>query len=255
MFPTHRILKTDVAVASYESAADLISSWAGRRASKMVCFCNVHMTVTAHDSASFQEVLRSADLVLPDGMPLVWLQRLAGLRDASRVASTDLAQRLFRVAASEDLRVGLYGGSPRTLDALPPAIRAIEPSIEIAYAFSPPFRALTDDEDRAVVDEINRSGTQILFVGLGCPKQEEWMARHRDSIHAVMLGVGATFDWLAGTLPRAPRWMRDFGLEWAFRLGTDPRRLWYRYMSTNPRFLWLAGRQAIAGSSGRKANS
>jgi N-acetylglucosaminyldiphosphoundecaprenol N-acetyl-beta-D-mannosaminyltransferase len=132
--------------------------------------------------------------------------------------------------------VGFHGGRPEVLDALVPALRARFPGLDVVYAVSPPFRPLTPDEDAQTVDDINRSGASILFVGLGCPKQERWMAEHRGRVRAVMLGVGAAFDMHAGMLRQAPRMLQRTGLEWAFRLAIEPRRLWRRYARHNPRF-------------------
>jgi N-acetylglucosaminyldiphosphoundecaprenol N-acetyl-beta-D-mannosaminyltransferase len=145
--------------------------------------------------------------------------------------------RLLREAAQIGTPVGLYGASPIALKRLQEALVRRIPDIKIAYAFSPPFSPLTPEEDARIVEEINRSGTKLLFVGLSSPKQDRWMAQRRDKIHAVMVGVGAAFDFLSGTKPQAPRWMMGIGLEWLFRLLTEPRRLWKRYLKHNPRFV------------------
>ncbi|HEV8591623.1 MAG TPA: WecB/TagA/CpsF family glycosyltransferase, partial [Pyrinomonadaceae bacterium] len=141
------------------------------------------------------------------------------------------------------LKIAFYGGKPEVIEKIIARAKIDFPSLEISYAHSPPFRPLTDIEDAEAVEKINSSGTQILFVGLGCPKGERWMAEHRDRIDAVMLGVGAAFDFYAGTLSEAPQWMRKSGLEWLFRLSSEPSRLWKRYLYTNSRFMLLAARQ------------
>jgi N-acetylglucosaminyldiphosphoundecaprenol N-acetyl-beta-D-mannosaminyltransferase len=185
--------------------------------------------------------------VTPDGMPLVWALRRLELKDQNRVYGPDLTLNVCRAAAEAGISVGLYGGSQEVLDALQKNYRERFPQLHIAYAYSPPFRPLTRDEDEAVVRAINASGTRILFVGLGCPKQERWVAGHRDHVQAVMLAVGAAFDFHSGRVRQAPRWMQRSGLEWLFRLLMDPRRLWRRYFKNNPRFLWLVARQLLGG--------
>lgn len=199
----------------------------------------------SYDSAEFQQVMNEADLVTPDGMPLVWGLRLLGQRDASRVYGPDLMHLVLEKAEREGIPVGFYGVSEPVLERLTGIVRARFPELRIAYAFSPPFRPLTPEEDREVISTINASEARILFIGLGNPKQEKWMAAHRGQVQAVMVGVGAAFDFLAGSKKQAPRWMMPLGLEWLFRLCTEPRRLWKRYLKHNPRFLWLFGRQLL----------
>jgi N-acetylglucosaminyldiphosphoundecaprenol N-acetyl-beta-D-mannosaminyltransferase len=147
---------------------------------------------------------------------------------------------VLEAAAQERIPVGFYGGAPEVLESLAKRMQARYAGLIVAYAFSPPFRAASPEEDTAITRQINQSGARILFVGLGCPKQELWMAEHRGKINAVMLGVGAAFDFHAGMKPQAPTWIQRVGLEWLFRLFVEPRRLWRRYLYHNPRFLVLA---------------
>jgi N-acetylglucosaminyldiphosphoundecaprenol N-acetyl-beta-D-mannosaminyltransferase len=192
-----------------------------------------------HDEPAFQAVMNEADLVTPDGMPLVWGLRLLGCKGATRVYGPDLTPIVLARAAADGLPVGFYGGSPEVLEQFVHAMTARFPELKAAYAFSPPFRPLTPAEDQQVVQEINSSGARILFVAIGNPRQELWMAAHRGKVQGVMLGVGAAFDFLAGAKPQAPRWMMRIGTEWIFRLITEPRRLWKRYLKHNPRFVLL----------------
>jgi N-acetylglucosaminyldiphosphoundecaprenol N-acetyl-beta-D-mannosaminyltransferase len=215
-----------------------VRAWAGAD-SRFLCFVCVNSLVLAHDSPDFRRAINEADLVVPDGMGVVWALRLLGCRQAQRVYGPDTTLAVLDAAARERIPVGFYGGAPATLARLVDVVRARFAGIEIAYACSPPFRPLTPQEDEQVVEAINASGARILFVGLGTPKQELWMAAHRGRVRAVMLGVGAAFDFIAGTKPQAPRWMMRIGLEWFFRLCTEPRRLWRRYLINNPRFLVL----------------
>jgi N-acetylglucosaminyldiphosphoundecaprenol N-acetyl-beta-D-mannosaminyltransferase len=158
---------------------------------------------------------------------------------ATRVYGPDLTPHLLNAAEEEGIPVGFYGGSPQVLKRLIEVVLERYSRLRVAYAWSPPFRPLGPEEDQRVTDEINGSGARILFVGLNTPKQDLWMAHHRGRIPAVMLGVGAAFDFLAGSKPQAPRWMMRAGLEWLFRLATEPRRLWRRYLYQNPRFVLL----------------
>lgn len=234
------ILGMRVDGTSYPDAIRRVLAWARAGESRYVCVATVHMVMEAYDDPSFRQAVNRADLVTPDGMPLVWMLRLLGVRDQQRVYGPDLTVHVCRAAALESVPVGFYGGHPDALDALVRNLENRFPRLQVAYAWSPPFRPLTEEEDARVVEEINGSGTRILFVGLGCPKQERWMASHRGRVRAVMLGVGAAFDFHAGRVRQAPRWMHGAGLEWLFRLATEPRRLWRRYAKHNPRFLVLA---------------
>jgi N-acetylglucosaminyldiphosphoundecaprenol N-acetyl-beta-D-mannosaminyltransferase len=178
-------------------------------------------------------------------MPLVWALRLLGQTEATRVYGPDLTPILLQRAADAQIPVGFYGASPQVLDKLLQVVRRRFPNLHIAYSCSPPFRPLSLEEDARVVDQINQSGTRILFIGLNTPKQDYWMAAHKGRVLAVMVGVGAAFDFLAGTKPQAPRWMMRIGMEWFFRLVTEPRRLWKRYLKHNPRFLALFAAQLL----------
>jgi N-acetylglucosaminyldiphosphoundecaprenol N-acetyl-beta-D-mannosaminyltransferase len=224
---------------SYSDAVARVLAWASTRQSRYVCVANVHVTMETHDSAEFREVVNGADLVTPDGMPLVWALRLFGLSDATQVRGPSLTLDILKRAAAENVPVGFYGGTPEVLKLLVEICQRRFPGLRIVYAYAPPFRALSSEEDATIVQEMNASGAAILFVGLGCPKQERWMALHRGLVNAVMLGVGAAFDFLSGVKPEAPGWMQRAGLEWLFRLATEPRRLWWRYAYHNPRFVVL----------------
>ncbi|MDO9301263.1 MAG: WecB/TagA/CpsF family glycosyltransferase, partial [Anaerolineales bacterium] len=184
----------------------------------------------AHDSSEYRQVINSADLVTPDGMPLVWMLRLKGHPDQQRVYGPTLMLHVLEVAARENVAVGFYGSLPEVLQSLLARMEDRFPSLKVAYSFSPPFQEMSQEEEVEVVKRINDSSVRILFVGLGCPKQEKWMAEHRGRINAVMLGVGAAFDFHAGVKSQAPAWMQKIGLEWFYRLVTEPRRLWRRYL-------------------------
>jgi N-acetylglucosaminyldiphosphoundecaprenol N-acetyl-beta-D-mannosaminyltransferase len=237
------ILGMRVDATDYAEASARILAWATQPVSRTVCCANAHMVMEGHDRPEFREIVNSADLVTADGMPLVWALHLAGAAGASRVYGPDLTSAVLARAAAAGVPVGFYGATRATVERLRAACRAAHPGLRIAYAFAPPFRGLTREEDERITAEIRASGARILFVGLGCPKQELWMAQHKASLSAVLLGVGAAFDLLAGVKPRAPRWMQRAGCEWLFRLAVEPSRLWRRYLSSNPRFAWLLLRE------------
>lgn len=204
-----------------------------------ICFANVHMVMEAFDSPAYKKILNSADFVTPDGMPLVWMMRLKGQKNQERVYGPALMLHVLEAAAQEKILVGFYGSTPEVLNALEEKMKKRFEGLNVVYAFSPSF---SEDlqKDQSAIEEIKKSGVRILFVGLGCPKQEIWMAKHYEELNAVMLGVGAAFDFHAGVKPQAPIWMQRVGLEWFFRLITEPRRLWKRYLYHNPRFVILA---------------
>lgn len=235
-----QVLKTGIGTVNYTLAVGMIKKWARLVESRCVCAANVHVLMEAHDSTYYRTVMNEADLTVPDGMPLVWMMRAKGQRGQTRVYGPTLMLHVLEAAAQENLPVGFYGGSPKVLDMLIKRMQARYEELNVVFSCSPPFREMSREEDLAIIEQINRSGVRILFVGLGCPKQEIWMAEHRGKVKAVMLGVGAAFDFHGGMKPQAPVWMQRVGLEWLFRLFTEPRRLWKRYLYHNPRFVFLA---------------
>ena len=249
------ILGIRISPTSYISATDQIRTWSQVGESRYVCAANVHVVMTAYDNHSFDKVINHADLVTPDGMPLVWMLRLKGVKGQTRVYGPTLMLHVLEMAAREKIPVGFYGSTDQTLQKLIVRLKELYPDLKVAYAFSPPFRELNEQESAKIANDITASGARILFVGLGCPKQEKWMAEQHGKIPAVMLGVGAAFDFHAGTKSQAPAWMQAIGLEWFFRLIHEPRRLAGRYLYNNPRFilLALADLMGILGRGTKKA--
>lgn len=242
----HRhLLGTRVDNTSYAHATRQILAWARSALSRYVCVANVHVIMESHDDPQFRRLVNEADLVTPDGMPLVWALKSMGLKQAGRVYGPDLTLHLCKAAADAGVPVGLYGGTPGSLADFAEILQRLFPTLQIGCAIAPPFRPLTPEEDAAYTQQIIESGVRILLVGIGCPKQERWMAAHKGRIPAVMVGVGAAFDFHAGRVRQAPRWMQRAGLEWAFRLAMEPRRLWKRYAKHNPRFLLFFGAQLL----------
>jgi len=234
------ILGVNIHTTSYTDAVQKIINWAKAGESRMVCTANVHMVMEAHDNPGFKAILNRADLVTSDGMPLVWMLRRMGVPGQDRVYGPDLMLHALAEARDAGIPVGFYGGKPEVLELLVKKMQDQFPGLQIVYAYSPPFGAMQVSQTDQILTNINLANPRIMFLALGCPKQERWMAQHRGEVPAVMLGVGAAFDIHAGTLPQAPGWMQKLGLEWLFRLMVEPGRLWKRYLINNPRFLWLA---------------
>ncbi len=243
------VLESHIDAASWEEAISRIAGWASHRQSRVVTLCNVHSVVTASQDADFNKVIAQADLALPDGAPVAWALRREGFPSQQRINGPDLMWRYLGVAEQLGQSVFFYGSTNDTLDRLMVSIKAAFPKLKIVGLESPPFRALSAEEDQAYVDQINNSGAHVLFVGLGCPKQEAWMTSHRGRIKAVMLGVGAAFDYHAGTIQRAPVWMQKCGLEWLHRLASEPRRLAKRYAVTNSIFVYRMVKSMLLGNT------
>jgi N-acetylglucosaminyldiphosphoundecaprenol N-acetyl-beta-D-mannosaminyltransferase len=235
--PSRRVLKTRVDLIDVDGAARVVAGWASEGRGTMVCALNVHMVMEAYDDASFAAVVNGADLVVADGRPVAQACRMLGDHGAPHVRGLDLMLRVCAEAERRDLAVGLYGGSPEVLAEVEAQLRRRCPRLRLTYAVSPPFSEPSAEEDEADVAAIREAGVQVLFVALGCPKQERWMASHRDRLDCVALGVGAAFDMVAGRHRPAPHWMQRVGLEWLFRLSQEPDRLWARYLRHNTRFL------------------
>jgi N-acetylglucosaminyldiphosphoundecaprenol N-acetyl-beta-D-mannosaminyltransferase len=245
--PSRYVLGMRVDGTSYRETAEAIADLVSTGEGGVVCVSTVHMTMEAFDDPDFQRIVNSADRVTPDGVPIVWALRLLGVERAERVYGPSLLPMVCDLARERGLSVGFYGGSAEVLDALVRNMWRRFPGLDVSFAWSPPYRALSAEEDQKVRDGIESSGTDILFVGLGCPKQERWIDEHRDSLPCVMVGVGAAFDFNAGHKRQAPAWIQAAGLEWLFRLCCEPRRLWRRYLYHNPRFLFHFARQLARG--------
>jgi N-acetylglucosaminyldiphosphoundecaprenol N-acetyl-beta-D-mannosaminyltransferase len=249
---SRRILRTRVDATSYRHATGQVLDWAAAGESRYVCVATVNNLIEGCDDPGYNALMEAADLVTPDGMPLVWGLRLLGVPDASRVYGPDLTPLVCEEAARRGVPVGFYGGQDDVLDDLAASLTTRHPGLRIAYRWSPPFRPLTTEEEARVADDLVRSGTRVLFVGLGTPKQERWMADHK-GLPMVMLGVGAAFDFLSGRKRQAPRALQGLGLEWLYRLVHEPRRLWRRYLYRNPRFVALFAAQLLRQRQSRRS--
>lgn len=240
--PVCEIMGVRIAVTDMETTVRRIEEHLDDWRGEYICVANVHTTVTAHDDPSYRAVQNGAVMALPDGGPLSQYSRRKGFAQAARVTGPDLMKEMLRESAQKHYRHYFYGSTQETLDILRAKITRNYPGAVIAGMASPPFRPLTEEEDAAAVAAINEARPDFVWVGLGAPKQERWMAAHQGRVHALMLGVGAAFDYEAGNIRRAPRWMQRCNLEWLYRLLQDPKRLFKRYFVTNTKFLWWTWR-------------
>jgi N-acetylglucosaminyldiphosphoundecaprenol N-acetyl-beta-D-mannosaminyltransferase len=237
--PRVNILGIGISTINMAMALQIIESWICQRESQYICVTGVHGVMESQRDVELQRIHNAAGLVTPDGMPLVWLSRLLGFCHVRRVYGPDLMLAVCERSALQGYRHFLYGGAPGVADQLARCLQDRFPGLTIAGTYCPPFRPLTPEEDAVVVEQINAAQPDIVWVGLSTPKQEQWMATHVQRLHVpVLVGVGAAYDFLSGVKRQAPCWMQRSGLEWLFRLLQEPRRLWRRYLSNNPRFLW-----------------
>jgi N-acetylglucosaminyldiphosphoundecaprenol N-acetyl-beta-D-mannosaminyltransferase len=247
------VLGVGVSAINQDDAVATIERWICARSRNYVCITGVHGVMESRRDHELRRIHNEAGMVTPDGMPLVWVSHLLGRNRTSRVYGPDLMRKMSAVSARRGYRQFYYGGAEGVAVRLERVLVNAHPELDVAGVLCPPFRELTPEEDQAIVEAINATRPDIVWVGLSTPKQEFWMARHLGRIDApVMIGVGAAFDFLAGTKRQAPLWMQRNGLEWLFRLCSEPRRLWRRYAYIVPGFLILAIgellRRALASS-------
>ena len=238
-FQTVDVLGVPIGLIDYESTLDWMDEQVDTGERGYVCVCNVHALMASEEDPELRSALMASSLNVPDGQPLVWAMKALGHDIDARVYGPELMARACARAASTGQRMYLYGGRNQgALVQLALNLRQRFPGVQIVGGYSPPHRPLTEEERGAVVEEINHSRADVVWVGIGVPKQEKWMAQMRDELDAPLLvGVGAAFDFHAGLVPQAPPVLQDSGLEWAFRLVQEPRRLWRRYLRYNPRFV------------------
>jgi N-acetylglucosaminyldiphosphoundecaprenol N-acetyl-beta-D-mannosaminyltransferase len=243
-----RLLGVPLALIDYERTLDWIADAVAERRRGYICVAAVHTVMATREDAELRSAVLGSDLTVPDGQPLVWALKALGHPLEDRVYGPELMQRACERAEREGTRFYLYGGrNDEALAQLKDNLRAAYPGLQIAGGYSPPFRELTAAEEDALAAEINASEADVVWVGIGVPKQEKWMARMRDRLDApVLIGVGAAFDFHAGLVPQAPAAMQRLGLEWLYRLCQEPRRLWRRYARYNPRFVWGVAQQLAA---------
>jgi N-acetylglucosaminyldiphosphoundecaprenol N-acetyl-beta-D-mannosaminyltransferase len=236
---TVEVLDIPLALTDYSDMIDLIERFVRERQRGYVCVCNVHAVMASEEDEELRAALLASSTNVPDGQPLVWAINALGNSLAGRVYGPELMWRACEHAAKTGLRFYLYGGRNQgALVQLALNLRQSHPGVKIVGGYSPPHRPLSEEEELAVIEEINRARPDVVWVGIGVPKQEKWMAQMRPHLDApLLIGVGAAFDFHAGLVPQAPFWLQEAGLEWAYRLAHEPRRLWRRYIRYNPRFV------------------
>lgn len=234
-----KVISIDISTGTYASFIDNIIKLAASNTSSYVCVANVHMLVEAHKATSFADVVNQADITTPDGQPITWALRLLHGVKQDRVAGMDLLPDLLKRAQADSVPVFFYGGSQKMLDETNRYIKIHYPRLINAGYYSPPFRELSDTELSEISELINKSGAKLVFVILGCPKQEKWMASMKRRISATMIGIGGALPVMIGMQKRAPEWMQKAGLEWFYRLLQEPGRLFRRYAVTNSIFIVL----------------
>jgi len=244
------ILGVPVSVIDMDAAVGRIAGWLERRETRYVCVSDVHSVTRAHDDPDHMAALAKADMVTPDGTPLVWVSRLRGNRAIKRVCGPDLMMAICAASEKAGWKHFFYGGDETTGATLAVRLQGFFPDIQISGSYSPPFRPLSTDETEAALDRIRQSKADIVWVSLGCPKQERWMHEMSARLPGqTLIGVGAAFDFHAGRVQRAPLWMREHGLEWLHRLVSEPRRLWRRYLVMAPRFVALSLAETLRGTA------
>lgn len=238
--PTCNILGVNIAAINMPWLLNYLDKNIHGLSGDYICVSNVHTTVTAYEDEKYREVQNGGIMAIPDGGPLSSVGQKRGFKNMKRTTGPSLMGEIFKISASKGYRHYFYGSTDETLEKLYLALTETYPGIQIVGMYSPPFRPMTDDEDRTIVAQINETIPDFVWVGLGAPKQEKWMAEHQGRVKGLMIGVGAGFDYHAGNIDRAPEWMQKSNLEWVYRLLQDPKRLFGRYWHTNIRFIWDA---------------
>lgn len=238
--PTCSIMGVEIAVIDMEGLLAYLNTNLEGLSGDYICVSNVHTTVTAYEDAEYLKIQNGGVMAIPDGGPLSSVAHMRGYKDMQRTTGPGLMEEVFKISPSKGYRHYFYGASEDTQRKLRAALEANYPGIQIAGMYSPPFRPLTQEEDMADVRRINEVNPDFVWVGLGAPKQERWMAAHQGRVKGLMVGVGAGFGYLSGTLKRAPEWMQKSNMEWFYRLLQEPKRLFSRYCYTNIRFIWYA---------------
>ena len=241
IIPQCNILGVRVAAIHMNTALNYINENLSKFSGQYICISNVHTTIMSYEDESYRNIQNKAVFALPDGKPLSVICRKRGYMEADRITGPDLMREIFSCSKECGYTHYFYGSTTNTLRLLERELKG-KYQLSIVGMYSPPFRKLTEDEDRQVIEKINQVRADFIWVGLGAPKQERWMYEHQGKVHGLMIGVGAGFDYFAGNIKRAPMWMQKCSLEWLYRLIQDPKRLFKRYLITNTKFLWLIAR-------------
>ena len=236
--PVCNILGVNIAAINMDWLLDFTDNNLKNLKGEYMCVSNVHTTVMSYDNPKYRDVQNGGIMAIPDGGPLSSVGRKRGFPDMQRTTGPSYMEEIFKISAQKEYTHYFYGATQETLDIMKEKLLEKYPEINILGMYSPPFRPLTQEEDEAVINEINSLNPDFVWIGLGAPKQEKWMAEHKDKINGFMVGVGAGFDYFAENIQRAPEWMQKSNLEWLYRLMQDPKRLFKRYFYTNTKFIW-----------------
>ena len=240
LIPTCNIMGVNIAAINMEWLVDYLEKNISEIKGDYICVSNVHTTVTSFEDVAYCAIQNGGLMAIPDGGPLSTVGQKRGHKNMERTTGPSLMGEIFEISAKKGYRHYFYGSKEETLELLQKKLMEKYPEIQIAGMYSPPFRPLTEEEDKVIIERINETKPDFVWVGLGAPKQEKWMAAHQGKIDGLMLGVGAGFDYYAENIKRAPMWMQKHNLEWVYRLVQDPKRLFKRYWSTNTKFIWNA---------------
>ena len=240
LIPTCNIMGVDIAAINMEWLLDFTHKNINSLSGDYMCVSNVHTTVTAYEDKNYCAIQNGGIMAIPDGGPLSSIGQRRGYKNMKRTTGPSYMGEILKVSVEKGYRHYFYGSTEETLEKLFKTLEHDYPGLQIAGMYSPPFRLMTEEENRAIVEHINETRPDFVWVGLGAPKQEKWMAAHQGKLDGFMVGVGAGFDYFAGNIDRAPEWMQKSNLEWVFRLIQDPKRLFNRYWHTNTRFIWNA---------------
>lgn len=238
--PTCNIMGVNIAAINMEWLLDFTNKHIKDLSGDYMCVSNVHTTVTSWEDKDYCYIQNSGIVAIPDGGPLSSVGRRRGFPNMSRTTGPSYMEEILKISVEKGYRHYFYGSTEETLEKLYQVLKQDYPGLRIAGMYSPPFRALTEEEDEAIVNHINKTNPDFIWVGLGAPKQEKWMSVHQGRVNGFMIGVGAAFDYFAGNIERAPQWMQKSNLEWVYRLMQDPKRLFKRYWHTNMSFIWNA---------------
>lgn len=246
------LISFGISQGTYAQFVKTITEYASSRIPTTICVANVHMFIEAYRNKGFAEILKNADIVTPDGKPLTWALKLLNGTNQERVAGMDLFPSLLKSSEETGISVYFLGGSEQMLETLTQKVRIDFPSLHISGHYSPPFRKLSDDEQQSMIEMINNAKPHLIFVALGCPKQETWMYEMKNKLNTVLIGVGGALPVYAGMQKRAPVWMQNTGLEWLYRLFQEPKRLFKRYLVTNTLFVYIIGKALVKKTFGKK---
>ena len=244
-YKKQKILSFHVNIISIQDMINQIKNFLLLKKSHYICVSNVHQCIEAHDNKEFAEVINNADLAVPDGRPIYWALKLLGHKDAEHLPGYYVVRNLCKLATLNSLKVGFYGGEKESLDKCISNLRNEYQGLKVDYGYSPPFRTLTNEEKKKIVKDISDSEIEILFVCLGCPKQEYWMAEHKEHLKCISIGVGEAVNLISNKEKLAPKWVEKIGMRWLTRLIAEPRRLFRRFLYTNTKFVYYFFKQYL----------